>query len=958
NDTKEKVSAIKNIPDYNIKLITISAKNKNELKRKIVELNNLSKKIDCSQLENLSNSETRNGKQEWRASFTVEHPGELETQSSMLIKKLKENYFFDRSDSSGFSEIKISSEEKALIMFPGQGSQYFGMAASLLEAFPELLEYAEKLNDSIKEIIPEGVLHLISEHGWKKSDEELSKLQKEITQTKYAQPSIVLASLLVIKLLKKYNLKNIIALGHSLGEISAMCFSGIISDIDAVKISAIRGKLMSERAGEPGMMAAIFTNHYLIKEIIVENKCDVVIANYNSDNQSVISGSTDEIRNAVDIFKKLNVNCAELSVSHAFHSPIVAKISDKFLQNLSLFKFNTKPAITLYSTVTGNIFSNRIKIDNYLGNQIKAPVNFADTIRNIFQENKIRTVVECGPKTILTNLLRDITLSSEVTPHATLTPDMNTGKSIMSALSSLYIAGCIDPSFSKNIKKTDFFYDHTFITNPLEEKIQGSSEENLIVPIAETETTPYNFAVDWLIKKTGFKKNKLNLDLKLKEDLNLDSLKLAELIFLLGNKFRPGEIIGNPSIFSNSSIKQLVDAFRKDNIDQFDQTKLRNQKKTSISHPELIPDWIKTFKMGMVESPLLIKMTGDDFIAPVSICGEYNRFTDNLKNIFNETLFIKNIADHDFQHNKNIICFLPCEPSISLKNICDYEKNISGFLFLTCKHIFRSKTTFMEKFSITFVSFHNNFTKNIVHPGSSFLKSLNLEYGGGKFKWLSFPDNLGKTSTCLIIKNEIAANDNRVFAIYDEQFKRYCWLANEIDSTKKEISIQKKQKDVVLVTGGAKGITFELAFELSKSTGCTLAILGSTSAENIYENKEIKTNFKKLEGSGIRFYYYSCDLSIKNNILKTIPKIQAEIGEITGILHGSGISRYSLFSNMDKNDYNKCLDIKVRGFLNILELCDIQKIKFIHLISSILAKTGMRMQADYCYANGWLDTIG
>lgn len=954
-DFKKKPFNIKNISDHSSKLIIISAKTKNALKRKIVELNKLSRKVDCSQLENLSFIEINNDNKEWRASFVVEHPGELETQSSLILKNFKKKSFFERKNSTGFSEINFLSTKKALIMFPGQGSQYYGMAASLFSAYPELIEYADKLNSSIKEIIPEGVLHLISEHDWKKSEDELSKLQKKLTQTKYAQPAIVLTSILIIKLLKNHYLKNTIAIGHSLGEISAMCFSGLISDFDAVKIAAIRGKLMSENDGETGMMAAVFARSELINELIIENKCDVIIANYNSDNQSVISGSTDEINNAVDIFRKLNIQCYELNVSHAFHSPIVAKISDRFVQELNIFKFNNKLSSTFYSTVTGNLFSNRIEINTYLGDQIKAPVKFADTIRNIIKENDINTVIECGPKTILTKLLSDIPDASNLTSYQTLTQSINPVESITSSLSSLYISGCADPFLGKNNLNDGFFNRPSFIINPLEEETFGSSEKMLENPSA-VNADPYGFTIDWLAKKTGFNKKDLTLNMRFKEDLNLDSLKLAELTFSLGNEFRPGEIVGNPAIFSNSTIKQLVDAFKIDNKDQFDQMKLRTQKKASITHPDKIPRWTKIFKMELVEEPLMQKISSD--VESITVFGKYYEFSDCLRNVFGKTIFIDNLFSHDFKNEKNFLCFLPDNYAANLNDLANYERNISEYLFSVCKHILKNKKAFMENFSLTFVSFYSNDLKMGVHPGSSFLKSLNLEYGGGKFKWLSFPENIGKTSAALLIKNEMKSTGNNVLSIYDQNFKRYCWLATEKDSVKQKILKENKQKDVVLITGGAKGVTFELAFELAKSTRCTLAIIGSTSLENIEKNKEVQNNFKKLKEVNIEFNYYSCDLSSKNEIAETIPKIEKQLGEISGILHGSGISRYNLFKDMNKDDYDKCLDIKVRGLLSILAICNMKKMRFIHLISSILAKTGMRMQADYCYANGWLDTVG
>lgn len=90
---------------------------------------------------------------------------------------------------------------------------------------------------------------------------------------------------------------------------------------------------------------------------------------------------------------------------------------------------------------------------------------------------------------------------------------------------------------------------------------------------------------------------------------------------------------------------------------------------------------------------------------------------------------------------------------------------------------------------------------------------------------------------------------------------------------------------------------------------------------------------------------------------KTIKEIIKNHGKISGILHGAGISNYALFQDMEKSSFDRCLAVKVGSLLDILSLCDTENLKFVHLISSVLAKTGMRMQADYTFANSWLDYL-
>ncbi|MBK9097827.1 MAG: ACP S-malonyltransferase [bacterium] len=283
---------------------------------------------------------------------------------------------------------------KRAFIFPGQGSQYVGMAKDLFDKSVEAKEMIRTADDIL------GInLSYIMFNG----------PEDELKQTQYTQPAIFLHSVILASIIRTIDANA--AAGHSLGEYSAYVASGTIQFHEAIKLVRARGLAMQEAGDEnKGTMAAIIG----MEPDKVENLCTeasangvVQCANFNSPGQIVISGSVAGVQKAMELCKSAGAKMVkELVVSAAFHSPLMLSAKEKLNTALSITNFyNSK--FPVYTNVTAKAVKGVTEIKNKLYEQITAPVRWEETIRNMIDDG-IEEFYEIGPGNVLQGLVKRI----------------------------------------------------------------------------------------------------------------------------------------------------------------------------------------------------------------------------------------------------------------------------------------------------------------------------------------------------------------------------------------------------------------------------------------------------------------------------------------------------------------------------------------------------------------------
>lgn len=283
-----------------------------------------------------------------------------------------------------------------VLLFPGQGSQKPGMGKDLAEAFP----VARGIFGEVDAAIGADLSRLCFEGP-----------ADELTLTRNAQPALFAHGAAVWALAKDALHPHVrAAAGHSLGEFTAYYAADSVSLPGAARLVRRRGELMFETGtSRPGTMAAILgTTTTPIEEICERASKEaglVVAANFNTDDQVVISGEIAGIERAMELAKEAGAKRAiKLPVSGAFHSPLMEPAVVGLTDAIATSAF-TDPVYPVYSNVTAQPSTTAVEAKNLLLRQLTSPVRWSTEIRNIAARFSEALYVEMGPGNVLSGLV-------------------------------------------------------------------------------------------------------------------------------------------------------------------------------------------------------------------------------------------------------------------------------------------------------------------------------------------------------------------------------------------------------------------------------------------------------------------------------------------------------------------------------------------------------------------------
>ncbi len=751
--------------------------------------------------------------------------------------------------------------------------------------------------------------------------------------TALVQPAIVAAELSGLLLMEKLSIHATAVLGHSLGELTALHWAGAYSAEEAMKISTQRGKVMAQAASQQGAMASISADKPVVNKLLV-GLSHITIACFNSPLQTIVTGSQSSIEAILRRAQARSLQATRLPVSQSFHSPYMREAANLFATHLESQTFSNLSQ-SFVSSVTGKTIDKQQNLKTLLIRQLTQPVHFIDAFKQL--DNQIDCLLEVGPGKILAGLAKQ----QSKTPCISLDIGSDSLFGLLSAMAACHVLGIkLNQEllfYNRFSRPIDLQNSPTFLTNPCEKAPPLSnrpvSQPKTKLQVPENSKTPHteltnpekinhkdnitDLLINQVANRLELPIEAISLDNRLLVDLHLNSIAVGQLVTDLSRQLNLPAPAATTD-YANATLRQVSQA-----LEDLKSSGVSAKTKTVEKNPPGVDAWVRTFQITYQNKPLPDKPDKEQKSE------SHWQLHANVEKKFNNKLIIA------LQHSVSV-------NGVLLVLSDDLDRNIV-LLLKAAKVIISNPTTLGH-----FVLVQSN---NSTHSMASFARTFFQEQPDIKTTIIALP--LVNDAIPRIV-NEIRSNASFVEARYDQIDIRQIPALMLVKKNTAKKSLPLGNTDVVLVSGGGKGIAAECALQLAKKTGSSLVLLGRAKAD---DDKELSNNLIRFTKQGCQFLYFSVDVTDQQKVAKIVQQAQQKLGPISAIIHGAGVNHPCLINHLSQAMFHQTLATKLQGAENLLAAIDASQLRLFVAFSSIIARTGMRGEADYAVANQQLSLL-
>jgi len=975
-----------------------------------------------------------------------------------------------RTDSGGIF-VAGGVRGSVAFLFPGQGSQRPGMLSGLSVAFTRMHDVLRLGARWHGRMFPAKVF----------APDARAKAKQDLDDTRVAQPALGLAGFATAALLRDFGIEPDVVAGHSYGELVALSVAGCFDIRDLLQLSEDRGTLILKAAGsDPGTMAAVSAGSKETSAVLAGVE-GIVIANINAPDQSVISGTSAAVAQAVAALRDAGFSAKGLAVGAAFHSPVVAAAEHDFAKRLANVHFFS-PRIPVWSNLDASTYpSEPARIRERLANHLARPVDFVGQIEAMHAAGA-RIFVEAGPGDVLGGLVNRI-LGDR--PHLTVACDRAGEpaiKQLLAALGALAVHGVPVNATAlfegRDAKIIDFetpaqtssavwmvnghtawpidgkppelvrrpagtsasaqpFADRDTVAleylrsmrtvveaqrevmvryfgNPMGIDIgqPGVAELRKLAPAAAPQQPTHLAAVESpanlldrlraiVSKRTGYPVEMLDPEMDLQADLGIDSIKRIEILGLLGEELglgiggaqRRDQIMEELAVRKTMrAVVEWLEEHRADSRPEDPPVAARHLPLEDLASAKPLARYVLSLEQAPAPHTAAQSINESSFVIAEDGHGVAQRLAALLEadgasvRIIPSAQALQEVAER-FDAFIYLCALAPGSATHPAKDL--FELARSPAIDLVPRIV--AATAMGGDFGR-----HKNGTRPLNLGGvSGLLKSVAKERSGLSVRIVDLnpADDPGCLAACL--RAELSIDDGPIEVGYTKGTRiAPTVVAAPHEQHRSPSCLTLHAGSLVLLVGGARGITSQVAIALARRFQCRLELVGrsadfvpdeaglalasldlvqlrqalvkltpaATPAEievecsRIRFGHELRTTLAAVRAAGATAHYSQVDV-LQSGAFETFLDDQYErYGHIDAVIYGAGVIEDRLVQHKTRESFDRVFDTKVSGALALAGKVrpDIGAVVF---FSSVAGPFGSRGQTDYAAANDVLDKL-
>ncbi len=756
------------------------------------------------------------------------------------------------------------------------------------------------------------------------------------TDTAVAQPAIVRQTLAGLAWLRELGCAAVAAAGHSLGEISALHWSGACSATTAMQLAQVRGAIMAEH-GDPGTTMASLAASADRVAVLLDGTA-ATIAGYNAPSRVVISGPARDVDVVVERARDAGLRAGRLAVSHGFHSPAIRPAVGPLRKALRRFRF-TAPTRPVISTVTGTQLCPEVDLPELLAGQLVGPVRFGDAVTALARQCDL--LLEVGPGGMLTELA---TANQVDVPVVAMDC---AGDPRQHAFATALLAACatadLEPWFAtRPFRRLALTEEPRFVANPCETR-SGWTAAPDPAPRPAPAPAPPPAPDDPLAALTAYLSDTLELppssikpDSFLLADLHLNSLQVVQAVAAVAtalDRHPPGE----PLSLGDATVREVAEVLRE----------LPAAGAESAPAPAAgVRGWVHHF----TERWQPFGVSGHARQVRWSVQAPAGHWLHELASATGRA----GLADGGGPRELVPGTGLPDgagshEPATGRTGLPDDggPHEVAPGTGRTGLAVALPDGAGPQELAglLRRIAAERPEHLAIVHYGHpaavAVARSVAAELAGCQVVAVRLPDESYRVDPAVLadadgyLELRVGAGGGlervRTVAMTPGEGAPPCLGAG----------------DLCLVTGGVRGITALAAAALAESTGCTLVFAGRTPAEDPGVVAALHDLRERVD-----VYYRRCDIADPDAVRDLLAWAWPR-GEIRGLLHGAGVNEPRRLGDVTAESLRRTLRPKVDGLRVLLDAAG-AGLALVVGFGSIIGRQGLAGQAEYCLANDWL----